>query len=126
MGMASGAKGSIKRTPWPGTQEGSFPIFPGAGALAFGSAGFGLLGRKGLEGEAQQLPNARVLLLRVAPEHRALVGPEPHRDLAVRVALGPAALEVELLDRQANDLARRLEAVLAPVALDPRDQGDRQ
>src|SRR5579863_898814 len=117
--MTSEAKPPLKRAPCP---ERKRVPRPPTGRPRSGSAGFRLLGLKAVEREAQELTDARVLLLRVTLEHRALVGTQAHRHLAVRIAHRLAVLEIEFVDRQPDDLARCLEPELPAVDFDSGDQ----
>jgi hypothetical protein len=82
------------------------------------------LGGQAFKREAQQFADARVFFLRVAFQHRALVGGDAYGDLAMGNLSGLAALEIKILHCESDDFTGRLQAVTITSRLDLGDQGN--
>jgi hypothetical protein len=72
--------------------------------------------------EPQKLSDARVLLPRIPPEHRALIAADPDGNLPVRIAVELADGEVVIRDGGPNHFAGGFEAVSAATGFNPIDQ----
>ena len=80
------------------------------------------LRRQTLEGETEKFTDTRVLLLRVAFQHRTLVGGDSHRDLTMRNRVRLAVLEVEIFHCEADNFTGRLKAVTITSRFDLGDE----
>ena len=83
---------------------------------------FLLLRRQTLEGKTEKFTDTRVLLLRVAFQHRTLVGGDSHRDLTMRNRVRLAVLEVEIFHCEADNFTGRLKAVTITSRFDLGDK----